>query len=392
MLQKDKTARLSYRFYFIPTLIIAVLGAVNSLYLAYTHYKNYTDIGYVSFCAISRTVNCDTVSQSPWSIFWNVPLALWGFLGYLLFIVLLLPTRTDSPISRPLWSLLFLTALCFSSVALVLGYISSIKINSYCILCILSYTISFALLLYTWIVRRRFNHGPLWVNIKKSAACIKENSVLQISLACLFLLAVGYKTFLPHYWLFEFASADKTLVASGISEEGNPWIGARDPQLIIEELSDYQCFQCYKAHFALRKIVEQYPEKIRLIHRHYPLDHEFNPVVTPQPFHVGSGRLALMAIAAAKQNKFWEVNDYIFQELRRKRSAFDLEVVAKHVGLDFEKLNKDFVSQSSHQILEEDIKKGLRHNMTSTPSFLVNGKFYHGMLPLGQDDIAILQD
>ncbi|MBU4035957.1 MAG: hypothetical protein KKA35_05965, partial [Proteobacteria bacterium] len=42
----------------------------------------YTDIGYESFCAISKAINCDTVSQSPYSVFLGVPLAIWGVAGY----------------------------------------------------------------------------------------------------------------------------------------------------------------------------------------------------------------------------------------------------------------------------------------------------------------------
>ena len=63
-------------------------GLVDSVYLSISHYRVYTDIGYKSFCAISRTINCDTVSQSPFSIFLDVPVPVWGIIGYTFFLLL----------------------------------------------------------------------------------------------------------------------------------------------------------------------------------------------------------------------------------------------------------------------------------------------------------------
>lgn len=84
---KQKT--LPYRVYTVPILILAAIGIAASAYLALSHYRNYTDIGYSSFCAISKSINCDTVSQSPWSILLGLPVALWGVLGYTIFFFLL---------------------------------------------------------------------------------------------------------------------------------------------------------------------------------------------------------------------------------------------------------------------------------------------------------------
>ena len=99
---------------------------------------------------------------------------------------------------------------------------------------------------------------------------------------------------------------------SGVNDEGHPWIGAENPELTIEEFTDYQCFQCKKMHFFLRRLVAQHPDKIRLVHRNYPLDHELNPIVVSQPYHVGSGKMALVANAAGISGKFWEMNDLLF--------------------------------------------------------------------------------
>ena len=74
-----------YGCYTVPVLLLVLAGLADTLYLAWSHYKNYTDLTFSSFCALSRAINCDTVSQSPWSILWGLPLAHWGFFAYALF-------------------------------------------------------------------------------------------------------------------------------------------------------------------------------------------------------------------------------------------------------------------------------------------------------------------
>jgi hypothetical protein len=88
-----KTARVIKPFpfpvYLWTVVFLAVAGLADSLYLAISHYRVYTDINYRSFCAISRAINCDTVSQSRFSIFFDVPVPIWGVIGYTFFLLFL---------------------------------------------------------------------------------------------------------------------------------------------------------------------------------------------------------------------------------------------------------------------------------------------------------------
>ena len=103
----------------------------------------------------------------------------------------------------------------------------------------------------------------------------------------------------------------QTIASLDPSEDGHPWIGAENPILTISEFSDYMCFQCKKMHFILRQLVQSYPDRIRMIHRHFPMDHAYNPLVK-DPFHSGSGQMALIALYAQTKGQFWKVNDYLF--------------------------------------------------------------------------------
>ena len=79
----------SFSAYFWVIAVIAAAGLTDSVYLSISHYRNYTDISYRSFCAISKAINCDTVSQSPYAIFLGVPVPVWGVIGYAFFLGLL---------------------------------------------------------------------------------------------------------------------------------------------------------------------------------------------------------------------------------------------------------------------------------------------------------------
>jgi len=62
-------------------------GVLDSIYLSISHYRVYTDIAYESFCAISKSINCDTVSHSPYSVFIGVLVPDRGIIKYTLFIL-----------------------------------------------------------------------------------------------------------------------------------------------------------------------------------------------------------------------------------------------------------------------------------------------------------------
>ncbi len=355
---------------------------MTSIYLAISHFRVYTDIGYASFCAISRAINCDTVSQSPFSIFLGLPVPLWGVVGYTFFLMLLLSAHSKEAGRQRLWPLLFLLSAGFSLYSVVLAFISTYWIRSYCLMCIVSYAVNFALMYLTWLVLRRFVPGGWWQGIREDLRFVwqrrKKFGAVFLSFGAGVLLLVA---FFPAYWHFS-APAAAAALPSGVTEEGHPWIGAENPELTIEEFTDYQCFQCKKMHFFLRRLVAQHPDKIRLVHRNYPLDHELNPIVVPQPYHVGSGKMALVANAAGLSGKFWEMNDLLFG-LVGQTDTLKLKDLAEGVGMAPEDLAKNMNSPKAHRLLLLDVREGMRANMTGTPAYRINGEIHLGQIPPG---------
>jgi protein-disulfide isomerase len=132
-------------------------------------------------------------------------------------------------------------------------------------------------------------------------------------------------------------------------------------------------------NFYLRQVISNYPHRIKLVHRHFPMDSRFNPILKT-PFHEGAGIMALIAIYAKTQGKFWEVNDYLFN-IAGKDMRVDLNKLAEQMGIESSQLNSVVNESEIRQILIRDIRQGLKLGLTGTPSYVIGDQVYHGLLP-----------
>jgi uncharacterized membrane protein len=370
---------LPFRIYYSAVILLGLAGLGNSIYLAISHYRVYTDIGYRSFCAISRALNCDTVSQSPYSIFMSLPVPVWGIIGFFSFIMIAaIAVNKDADKQRP-WALLVCLSFFFSVYSIILALISIFQIKSYCLMCIVGYAISFMLLFYTWLTRKRFHHELFFASLKKDAFFLWQKRRITLPLMVLFLFGFVMTTSLmPAYWRFEPPQFSADL-STGVTESGHPWIGAAKPKLIITEFTDYRCFQCKKMHFFLRQLISDHPEKIRLVHRQFPMDHDVNPLVK-SPFHVGSGKLAILAIAASKLKKFWQMNDILYS-LSQNKESINVNAIADQIGVDVQELVRLANNRETRKHLYRDIRDGLRLNIDATPAYVIEEKLYIAQIP-----------
>ena len=123
----------------------------------------------------------------------------------------------------------------------------------------------------------------------------------------------------------------------------------------------------------------KYPGKIKLIHRHFPMDHEINPIVK-KPIHWGSGKLAMLTIYAASQNKFWQLSDILFS-IARVQPEINIKELAQATGLDPVGLSKAVTDPKIKLLLKKEIFDGLKMGVAGTPSFVIDGQVYQGQIP-----------
>ena len=370
---------LPFRLYFGIIILLAGSGLVASIYLALSQFRVYTDIDYRSFCAISRAINCDTVSQSPYAIFLNAPVPVWGIVGYtflLTFIVVFVGPKGSE--GRGL-AVAFAISVVFSAYSVVLAFISSYYISAYCIVCIYTYAVNFMLAYMTWLVRKRFENKRYIRALISDIKFLKQQPKRFASIIGVLVCSiVSIVAFFPAYWNLEFPVRPLNLPA-GLTEDGHPYIGADSPKVVITEYTDYLCFQCKKMHAYLRQLINRHPDKIRLVHRHFPMDHKFNPLVKT-PFHRGSGIMALTAIYSGKIGKFWQANDYLYG-IVGETGEINLNKMAEKLGLNVKDLIGALSDRTIRQQLNSDIIQGLKLGVTGTPSYIINGNVYHATIP-----------
>lgn len=370
---------MAYPVYVGMVLALALIGFADSIYLAVSHHRVYVDIGYRSFCAITKSVNCDTVSQSPYAVFLGMPVAVWGIFGYMLILALMAISGFEHGPRKRMWPSIFFVSLTYSLFSVIFAGISTFLIKSYCLMCILTYAINFFLLYYAWLINKRFGSGGFLAGLGKDLHLITHNraktAVILLPFLSIWILVWGL---FPDYWTFkpDIASPE---IASGITSEGEPWIGATEPSLTIIEYADYRCFQCRKMHFYLRELISRNPDSIRLVHRHFPMDQKFNPLLKEQ-VHAGSGRMALLALYAASQGRFWQMNDLLFS-LREEYKHINMKELSKKSGL----ATKDLARMVGHpllvQKLRKDIQDGLSLGIEGTPAYVIDGNVYKAQIP-----------
>ena len=109
------------------------------------------------------------------------------------------------------------------------------------------------------------------------------------------------------------------------------------------------------------------------------MDHAFNPIVN-DAFHVGSGKLALLAIFSEIKGKFWETNDTLFN-LGNIKDTIKIGEIANSTGLNAKELAASINNAYIKNRLKIDIWYGMRKGVTGTPSYIINGQLYLGELP-----------
>lgn len=154
-------------------------------------------------------------------------------------------------------------------------------------------------------------------------------------------------------------------IVSAVSD--SDWFkGAKDAKVVLVEYSDFQCPACRAYHPFLKKLNEEFGERMKFVYRHFPL-----------PQHKNAKLAAFATEAAGKQGKFWEMHDLIFENQDKwsgESNAGEIFMQYAHfLGLDSERFSGDIGSPGVIEKVENDLKSGSQSKINSTPTFFLNG-------------------
>jgi protein-disulfide isomerase len=360
-------------------LILSLVGLLISVVLARIHFKVNTEAGFHSFCGRGNTFNCDDVARSPYSVLLGVPTALWGIFGYALAAAVAyagLRARRAALIGA--CGLLLFTG--FAVLSAVLGALSAFRLHALCLLCAATYGIN--LLLFVLALVQAGAMGFSDVTAAPSRFLLEGPGKTLAILGLLGAIALGLVALVPPYWRHGTSPIRKPFVLEGLARGevpgGGHWIGAREPTLTVTEFSDYECPYCRQAHAQLRNIVAMFPDRVRLVHRHFPLDQACNRSID-HAFHQTACRAAIIAECAGRAGRFWEANDALF-EPSNSFDTLSTKEIAADLKLDPAALDGCMKGEGLVAV-KNDIEVGIALKLEGTPTFLVDGQLYFGNLP-----------
>jgi protein-disulfide isomerase/uncharacterized membrane protein len=373
------------RIVLLIILAAAAAGVFISSDLTYVHYKTHTDQGYQSFCAISDAWNCQTVATSEYSVFWKLPVSLWGLLVYLLCIHLVVVALVDlmkgrKEGTRGMGSLAVLAA-GGVAVAALLYYVSVAVIHSKCILCFGLYAVNAVTAASVAVYAVAGRENPLrWIAADLRGILLKPGYPLA-GFGAAAAAAAALLVFYPRLYINDINCSPGKVDTSSPTCNEEATYGSSNPELVITEFSDYECPYCGMTHFALRKVVDAYPGRIVLKHRHFPLDMSCNPLLT-RPFHRKSCLAAKAAVCAGKQNRFWEMSDWLYKN-RKKLSKETILEAAGELKLDTVKLEACMKDPATLQRIQSDIHEAakttfVRSGMIGTPIIYIGDRPHIG--------------
>ena len=144
--------------------------------------------------------------------------------------------------------------------------------------------------------------------------------------------------------------------------------GSQTASVTVEEFADFQCGSCAAAHPIVSEIKSIYGSRIRFIFRNYPL---------AIPAHDKSYEAAVAVEAAGMQNKFWDLQNLLFNNQQAWTAAPTYKAMwkdyATKIGLDIGKWENDMAGIAAKSRVDADMARGKAIGVSSTPSFYING-------------------
>lgn len=158
-----------------------------------------------------------------------------------------------------------------------------------------------------------------------------------------------------------------------ISLEDSPSKGRPDAPVVVVEFADFQCPACRAARPLVEEALKKHGGQTRLVFKHFPLSS-----------HQYGEKLARSARAAQQQGKFWEMYGALFDNQERISPAV-VDELARGMGLDLAKFQKDAESEAVADAVSRDRKQGERLDIQSTPTLFINGRLFPATPDLAED-------
>ena len=153
---------------------------------------------------------------------------------------------------------------------------------------------------------------------------------------------------------------DDRLAALDFAGQEGPSLGDPGASVTIVEFADFECPYCQAAQPLLKRILDRWRGRVRLVFRHFPLER-----------HASALPAARAAACADRQGRFWAVHDRIFAAKPPLGDAI-LRAAASDSGLNTADFEACMKGEESLERVRKDILVGRTVGVSGTPAFYVN--------------------
>lgn len=171
-----------------------------------------------------------------------------------------------------------------------------------------------------------------------------------------------------------------------IPDEQGHSLGPNNAAVTVVEFADFQCPYCARAELIIKRLLIQYPDKIRFIYRHFPL--------TLHPYAI---KAAMVSECGDEQGKFWEIHDLLFTKQQRfpQNNSDGDEFffgLADEIGINNIDFRNCYHTMKFDEVITRDISDGLKYRVSGTPTFFVNRQKVVGVSLLETTIIKSFED
>lgn len=377
--------------------LLSAIGAGIAGYLAYLHYAfQRGDFIAAPACGGAGSLfDCHLVALSSHAILSGRPLAVWGAALYAIWFVLAVAGWSGEAHHRTAaLRLIAITALLAVLADVYLAWVMLAKLHAVCLWCVATYALNATICVIAWWSLQRAGQlagsflTDLWLVLPMFPPTGSRTIPLMAFGWCLTILVSGWgmtevtqqltqgnpKELREQVRTYRGQQSPAPVVVANA-----PVRGASTAAVTIIEFSDFLCPACQRASTTIHAVIANHPAHAQFAFKHYPLDQVCNAYVT-RTTHPGACQLATAASCAHAQGKFWPLHDRIFAQ-GPKYNLAQLEADAQRASLDMTQWRACLSDGSGVARVKDDIEEAHRLQVSSTPTFYINGYQFGGAIP-----------
>jgi uncharacterized membrane protein/predicted DsbA family dithiol-disulfide isomerase len=322
-------------------MVLVAIGLALCLALEAVHVSAYVVPTSHSVCSLGPRFDCDSVALSRHAVILGVPTPVWGLAGFWAIGV--------AVYRRSKWWLYLSAISAAASIGLLVEEL--VHLDTMCLLCEGVHVVSVGLLGMGWWVRRRL------LPIKRFDAF----HIFTVPVA----MAVTTAAIVPHYWAISEWIDGEIDLPTGTTEDGRPWIGAETPTVTVHEFVDYNCPYCALATGRMHRRLREHSDELRVVREQHP-----RMPCTPDTRACEHARAA---VCAQLQNKFWQMDSWLFSHVPKRRDV-DHDEVAATLGLDVDAFSRCMADPVTYQRVDLQYRAARELGISGTPGYAIDGE------------------